>query len=442
MTRLLGIDFGTGGVRLGVFDIDRAVMLGETEATYATRYPRPDWAEQSPHDWWEALGRASRALMAELRYPEIAGIAVATTASTVVVCREDGTPLRPALLWMDCRAGAEAERTAQSRHPVFGGSEGGDASEWLIPKAMWLKSHEPAIYDDADVICECLDYINFRLCGAWAASRMNATCKWNYDATAAAFPTDLYRDFGIPEIIGKIPNRVIPVGGAIAPITPAAAEHLGLRARPLLVQGGIDAHIGMIGAGTLDPGEMLMIAGTSVVQLFQIARHRPLAGFWGPYPNALTDGLSLVEGGQVSAGSVLSWMADDIFRQAVARGRGLSCRRHGSAHARLPDGQPHALSRSASAWCGHRACPRSWPRGTLPLGGRGAGARLLACAATGVVPGCGDPPHRGLGRFFAKSAVAAGDRRCDRAAAASAGLPQSLDPGRGRRGSLRHRPGA
>jgi ribulose kinase len=313
MTRLLGIDFGTGGVRLGVFDIDRAVMLGETEATYATRYPRPDWAEQSPHDWWEALGRASRALMAELRYPEIAGIAVATTASTVVVCREDGTPLRPALLWMDCRAGAEAERTAQSRHPVFGGSEGGDASEWLIPKAMWLKSHEPAIYDDADVICECLDYINFRLCGAWAASRMNATCKWNYDATAAAFPTDLYRDFGIPEIIGKIPNRVIPVGGAIAPITPAAAEHLGLRARPLLVQGGIDAHIGMIGAGTLDPGEMLMIAGTSVVQLFQIARHRPLAGFWGPYPNALTDGLSLVEGGQVSAGSVLSWMADDIF---------------------------------------------------------------------------------------------------------------------------------
>jgi sugar (pentulose or hexulose) kinase len=50
MSLLLGIDFGTGGVRVGVFDLDRATMLGEAEATYATSYPRADWAEQSPTD--------------------------------------------------------------------------------------------------------------------------------------------------------------------------------------------------------------------------------------------------------------------------------------------------------------------------------------------------------------------------------------------------------
>jgi ribulose kinase len=313
MSLLLGIDFGTGGVRVGVFDLDRAAMLGEAEATYATSYPRPDWAEQSPTDWWDALGRATRQLMDELGHPDILGIAVGTTASSVVVCRRNGAPLRPALLWMDCRAGAEAKETARSRHPVFRGSEDGDASEWLIPKAMWLKTHEPAVYASAEVICECLDYINFNICGAWVASRMNATCKWNYDAVATAFPNDLYEEFGIAEIIGKIPTRVVAVGEAIAPLTAAAAEHLGLRGRPLLVQGGIDAHIGMIGAGTLDPGNMLMIGGTSVVHLFQIAPYRPLPGFWGPYPNALIDGLSLVEGGQVSAGSVLSWMCDEVF---------------------------------------------------------------------------------------------------------------------------------
>ncbi|WP_284946420.1 FGGY-family carbohydrate kinase [Acidisoma cladoniae] len=313
MSLLLGIDFGTGGVRVGVFDLDRATMLGEAEATYATSYPRADWAEQSPTDWWAALGSACRRLMGELGHPDILGVAVGTTASTVVVCARDGTPLRPALLWMDCRAGVEAKQTARSRHPVFGGSEDGDASEWLIPKAMWLKTHEPDTYNRAAVICECLDYINFNLCDAWVASRMNATCKWNYDATAGTFPQDLYETFGIAEITDKIPTRVIPVGGAIAPITARAAAHLGLRTRPMVVQGGIDAHIGMIGAGTLDPGNMLMIGGTSVVHLFQIAPHRPLPGFWGPYPNALTNELSLVEGGQVSAGSVLSWMCDDVF---------------------------------------------------------------------------------------------------------------------------------
>ena len=120
MARLLGLDFGTGGVRVGVFDLDRRAVVAEREASYETRHPRPGWAEQSPLDWWEALGKATRGLMADLGAPEIDGVCVATTASTVVACKRDGTPLRPALLWMDCRAAEEADRTAASRHPVHG----------------------------------------------------------------------------------------------------------------------------------------------------------------------------------------------------------------------------------------------------------------------------------------------------------------------------------
>ena len=40
---------------------------------------------------------------------------------------------------------------------------------------------------------------------------------------------------------------------------------------------------------------------------------RPVAGFWGPYPHALVDDHWLVEAGQVSAGSVLSWFSNDMF---------------------------------------------------------------------------------------------------------------------------------
>ena len=130
MARLLGLDFGTGGVRAGVFDLELCTMLGESEERYATRHPHPGWAEQSPVDWWEALGKTTRRLLGDLDWPEIAGISVATTASTVVVCKRDGAPLHPALLWMDCRAAAEADRTAASRHPVMAYSGGADAAEW------------------------------------------------------------------------------------------------------------------------------------------------------------------------------------------------------------------------------------------------------------------------------------------------------------------------
>jgi ribulose kinase len=215
---------------------------------------------------------------------------------------------------MDCRAAEQADRTARSRHPVMAYSGGGDAAEWLVPKAMWLADNEPEIYARAEVICECLDYVNFMLTGRWVASRMNAACKWNYDSAAGRFVDAIYADFGVPDLPGKLPNAVYPVGAPIERLSAAAAEHLGLRNRPILAQGGIDAHIGMVGADTMAPGELLLIGGTSVVQLFQLPSGSPVDGFWGPYPHALIDDHRLVEAGQVSAGSVLSWVSGDMFQ--------------------------------------------------------------------------------------------------------------------------------
>ena len=61
------------------------------------------------------------------------------------------------------------------------------------------------------------------------------------------------------------------------------------------------------------PAACCLIGGTSVVHLTHLAAQQPLPGFWGPYPNALMDGRWLVEGGQVSAGSIFTWLAHQIF---------------------------------------------------------------------------------------------------------------------------------
>jgi ribulose kinase len=110
-----------------------------------------------------------------------------------------------------------------------------------------------------------------------------------------------------------LPSEVVSVGDPIGTITRSAADHLGLSTTPMLAQGGIDAHIGMVGADTMAPGELLMIGGTSVVHLFQLAAQKDVSGFWGPYPHALVDDHWLVEAGQVSAGSILSWLSRDTF---------------------------------------------------------------------------------------------------------------------------------
>lgn len=313
MTSVLSLDIGTNGARAGVFDVDRKRIVAKGEAGYETRHLPPNRAEQNPLDWWRALLAVVPKVLSEAGNPEIAAVSVATFASTVVICDEAGDPLAPAILWMDARAAEEAQRTAVD-HPVMKACGGSDAVEWLVPKAMWLAAHEPDLWARTAVICEALDYVNFRLTGTWCGSLMNATCKWNYDSRTFRFCPDLYETLGVPELAGRLPQRIVPIGGVIGELLPKVAQQLGIRGKPVVVQGGIDAHMGTFGADAITPGAMLLIGGTSNVHITQVPDDgREITGVWGPYPNALTPGLRMIEGGQVSAGSILKWLSGDIF---------------------------------------------------------------------------------------------------------------------------------
>jgi ribulose kinase len=314
MQAVLSLDLGTNGVRAGVFALESRQAVAVGEAGYPTRLIPPNRAEQNPADWWHALCTAVRSVLAEAGEPEIHAICVATFASTVVLCDRRGKVLAPAILWMDARAAREAQRTAEVDHPVLSYSGGSDAVEWLVPKAMWVATHEPALWARTEIVCEALDYINFRLTGEWAGSLMNATCKWNYDSRERRVRPDLYALFGMPDLAGRLPQRIVDIGAVIAPPRADVLSELGIRGRPVVVQGGIDAHMGMFGADTTEPGSMLLIGGTSNVLLTQVPDDGSVVeGVWGPYPNALTPGLRMIEGGQVSAGSILKWLVEDIF---------------------------------------------------------------------------------------------------------------------------------
>ena len=119
-------------------------------ASIETRYPSPTWAEQEPGQWWtaaacSALGLAS----ADATGEQIKGIGLDCTACTVVACDASGIPLRPALLWMDQRAFREAETISATGDPVLRYVSGRVSPEWMLPKALWLKRHEPEIFERA-----------------------------------------------------------------------------------------------------------------------------------------------------------------------------------------------------------------------------------------------------------------------------------------------------
>ncbi len=317
---LMGVDVGTGGVRVGIFDREgTAVVFNGVE--HETRFPRSGWAEQDPADWWSGLVEAVRGAVEQsgVSPDEIAGISTDATTCTVVALDRQNRVLRPALLWMDVRASDQAVRVQETGDPALKYNGYGPVSaEWMPSKALWLKENEPEIYDEAAVICDCEDWITFRLTGEWTASINTASFRAYYDRDAGGWPHSLYESIGIGDVIEKFPPKVLDMGTAVGGLTKEAAEELGLKEGTPVAEGGGDAFVGAIGLGVTEPGKMALITGSSHVIVGQAAEAHYGQGFFGAYTDGIIPGQYSVEGGQVSTGSIVAWFKNQFAADAIA----------------------------------------------------------------------------------------------------------------------------
>jgi ribulose kinase len=111
----------------------------------------------------------------------------------------------------------------------------------------------------------------------------------------------------LPELISKIPQQILPAGEKVGGLTSEAAAALGLPESTPVIQGGGDAFVALLGMGVTQLGEIGLIAGSSNVIAGFIEREVHGPGVFGAFPDALIPGLWLIEGGQVSTGSILAW---------------------------------------------------------------------------------------------------------------------------------------
>lgn len=312
MAYVIGIDGGTESLRAHVFDL-QGRSLGRGVAAYDTAFPAPGRAEQDPDDWWRALGEAVRGAVASagITPAAISALCLDTTSCTVVALDGQGRPLRPALLWMDVRAAREAQdvaATGDAALVVNGAGSGPVSAEWMIPKALWLKRHEPALYERATTICEYQDFLMLHLTGRRVASLTNVSMRWHYRHGEGGWPDALLAALGLADLRRKWPDEVLAPGAAIAPLTDGAARHLGLGTGTLVVQGGADAFIGMIGLGVHKPGQVALVTGSSHLQLAVSAGPVRAAGLWGSYADVVYPGRHVLEGGQSASGSMIAWL--------------------------------------------------------------------------------------------------------------------------------------
>ena len=309
---VIGVDGGTESIRAGVFDLS-GNPLAFASVTYPTNFPIPGWAEQNPEDWWNALGGAVRRAVidANVGKQEILGICLDTTCCSVVALDGAGNPLRPALIWMDMRSAPQTEQVLATADPALQvNSNGGGpvSAEWMIPKSLWIQQEEPEIFENAETVCEFQDYLNFHLTGKRVASINNVSVRWHYGPGWGGWARSMVESLGMSELLKKWPAIVLRLGEEIGGLTSNAAAHLDLPEGVPVLQGGADAFIGMIGLGVVNPGSLAFITGSSHLHLGLSPQAFHGQGIWGTYADAVIPGLHVVEGGQTSTGSVVSWI--------------------------------------------------------------------------------------------------------------------------------------
>lgn len=312
----MGIDIGTSGMRVEVNNL-KGEVLASSDNQYKSTYPRVGWCEQNPNDWIKALKENIKDCVEQLgcNSKNIVSIAVCATSCTCIPVDNEGNTLSNAIMWMDNRASKEVEDINKTNHKILKYCGNAVAVEWLTPKILWYKNNENDLYNKSYKIIEQLDFINFQLTRKFVASKCNATCKANY-VDGIGFDNGFFNSIGLDDYKDKMITQVISTGEVIDYIDESFADEMGLSRNIKIIQGGIDAHIASYALGVVKPGVMGMITGTSFVHLSLTELNQKIDGIWGPYYNPTVQGLWLLEGGQVSAGSLVRWFIENFDSKA------------------------------------------------------------------------------------------------------------------------------
>ncbi len=257
---------------------------------------------------WRKLGEASRQAMEETGAApgDVAGVAACSMRNTTVLLDAQGRALF-AVPNQDGRAAGEAFNLAAERGMEFyrrGGHWPGPI--FTAPRLLWLRGNAPEMLERTAWVASLSDWMGFRLSGGLFAERSQAGETVLFDHPRHDWAFDLIESLGFSP--GLFP-QVVDAGTPIGKLTPEAAGHLGLAAGIPVSAGGADTQCGLLGAGCVRPGDIGVIAGTSM-SVQQVCGDFVLDGegrLWSG--QHVVPGMYVLESNGLLSGAVLEWFS-------------------------------------------------------------------------------------------------------------------------------------
>ncbi len=325
---ILAVDLGTSGMKVALINISGDVLGWESEPIRLLITP-DGGAEQAPEEWWQAFLAASGRLLQQapdLR-KQVRAICCSTQGEGTIPVDQKGKPLHDCILWMDMRAAPYLKKQISGFANINGCGllnllrfirlTGGMPSMTGKDPAghmLFIRDTMPEVYAQTYKFLNVLDYLNLRLTGRFVATSDSILTSWVTDnrdtASGLCYHNGLISSLSLER--EKLPE-IINCTDVVGPLTPQAAELLGLSTDVQVIAGSIDNTASAIGSGAVSDYETHLYIGTSS----WMAAHVPFKktdvfASLASLPCAIP-GRYLLTGLQATAGGNLTYLRDNIL---------------------------------------------------------------------------------------------------------------------------------
>jgi xylulokinase len=269
----LGIDLGTSELKLALVG-PTGTLVASTSVALTVSRPHPQWAEQHPHAWWDALVAAAQALRAldAAAWARVQAIGLSGQMHGAVLVDEERRVLRPAILWCDSRSAAQCDELMR-RLPSLPQIAGNLAMPgFTAPKLMWVAQHEPDLFRRVAQVLLPKDWLRWRLTATAISDMSDAAGTLWLDVGRRAWSAPLLEASGMT--LAQMP-AVVEGSAVSGTLQRDAALALGLPEGLPVAGGGGDNAASAVGIGAVHPGEGFLSLGTSGVLFVVTDRYRP-----------------------------------------------------------------------------------------------------------------------------------------------------------------------
>jgi len=261
----LVIDFGTSNCRASIISTQGKVVSRSRESVDVD--VKGFSAELDCDYVWSIVVRVVDREIKKNPNEKIDAVGVSSMLGYVFLDSKN-EPLRPAVIWMDNRAGKEATeiRELLDETSLYIKTGRKISPELLAPKILWLRKNEEATYKRVKKIIGLKDEIVRRLSGRVGTDYAHLNYTFLYNISSRTIDDEI-------SSILNISKEMFPEGESaeeiVGYISKECSQRTGLTAGIPVINGSSDGTTAMYGGGILGHGKAVLVSGTTDVLMMK-----------------------------------------------------------------------------------------------------------------------------------------------------------------------------